>query len=402
MKVLQINCVYNTGSTGKIMYDIHRGLLSKGIESVICYGRGEKTSDKYVYKTCGELYSKINNLATRFTGLMYGHCMLSTAKLISVIKKEKPDVVHLHCINGYFVNIYRIVDWLKKNNIRTILTLHAEFMYTANCGHAFDCEKWKSGCGKCPRFKAETKSLVFDKTSVSWKKMKKAFDGFGDNLTVVSVSPWLMGRAKESPILRNFKHTVVLNGLDNNVFKYYDREALKKEYGFENEKIIFHATPSFSDNPEHIKGGYYIIELAKRIKNVKFIVAGNYDKSMNVSDNIIMLGRISDQAELAKYYAMADVTLIASKKETFSMIVAESLCCGTPVAGFEAGAPEQITIPQYSSFVKYGDTDALEESVLKWLAEEKESENIALLATEKYSRQKMFRQYLNIYEKREN
>ena len=128
MKVLQINCVYNTGSTGKIMYDIHRGLLSKGIESVICYGRGEKTSDKYVYKTCGELYSKINNLATRFTGLMYGHCMLSTAKLISVIKKEKPDVVHLHCINGYFVNIYRIVDWLKKNNIRTILTLHAEFI----------------------------------------------------------------------------------------------------------------------------------------------------------------------------------------------------------------------------------------------------------------------------------
>ena len=113
MKVLQVNCVYNKGSTGKIMYDVHTELLKNQIDSVICYGRGEKTTDKNVYKTCGELYSKFNNFMTRITGLMYGGLFFSTNKLISIIKKEKPDVVHLQCINGYFVNIYRLISFCK-------------------------------------------------------------------------------------------------------------------------------------------------------------------------------------------------------------------------------------------------------------------------------------------------
>ena len=138
MKVLQVNCVYDTGSTGKIMADIHRELGRRGIASVVCYNRGKKVKEPNVYKTCGELYSKCNNLITRFTGIMYGGCWFSTNRLISIIKKEQPDVVHLHCINGYFVNIYRLVQWLKENHIKTVLTLHAEFMYTANCGHAMD------------------------------------------------------------------------------------------------------------------------------------------------------------------------------------------------------------------------------------------------------------------------
>jgi hypothetical protein len=151
MKVLQINCVYNKGSTGKIMGEIHAALKREGEQSVICYGRGEKTTDPGVYKTCGELYAKCNNLASRFTGLMYGGCHISTAKLVRIIRREAPDVVHLHCINGYFVNIPRIVTWLKKGDIKTVLTLHAEFMHTANCAHAFECEKWLFGSGHCSR-----------------------------------------------------------------------------------------------------------------------------------------------------------------------------------------------------------------------------------------------------------
>ena len=37
------------------------------------------------------------------------------------------------------------------------------------------------------------------------------------------------------------------------------------------------------------------------------------------------------------------------------MVTAESLCCGTPVVGFKAGAPEQIAIKEFSEFVEYGD-----------------------------------------------
>lgn len=206
MKVIQVNSVYKNGSTGKITYDIHIGLQQNGIESVVCYGRGGIIKDRNVYKVCSEPYSKLNNILSRITGVMYGGCYFSTKKLISIVKNEKPDIVHLQCINGYFVNIYRLVRWLKNNNVKTVLTLHAEFMYTGGCSHSLDCNQWRNpnGCGysqHCPVYKQETKSFFLDGTKQMFSKMYTAFDGFNDNLIVASVSPWLMERAKKSPIL---------------------------------------------------------------------------------------------------------------------------------------------------------------------------------------------------------
>lgn len=399
MKVLQINVVYNTGSTGKIMCDIHKELLADGVESVICYGRGERTTDAGVYKTCGELYSKLNNLLTRFTGIMYGGCLLSTNKLINIIKREKPDVVHLHCLNGYFVNIYRLVSWLNKNNVKTVLTLHAEFMHTGNCGHALECEKWTTGCGSCPRLKKETKSLLIDGTHRSWIKMKKAFEGF-DTLRVTSVSPWLMERAMRSPILKGHKHTVVMNGLDTDVFHPYDTTSLREELGITDEKIIFHATPYFSDDKDNFKGGYYVIKLAEALKDkgVRVIVAGNYADSVKCPENMTLLGRVSDQVKLAELYSLADLTVIASKKETFSMIVAESLSCGTPVVGFCAGGPESITINEYSKFVEYGDTDAFITAADELIGRSVDSGVISAKAHAKYSKNNMSKNYKKLYQ----
>lgn len=399
MKVMQINVVYKKGSTGKITYDIHTNLAKKDIQSIVCYGRGEKCSDFNVYKTCGEIYLNIQHFVANLTGIMYGGCFISTCKLISVIKRERPDVVHLQCLNGYFVNIYYLVNWLKKNNIRVILTLHAEFMHTANCGYALECEKWKTGCGNCPRLKEETGTYFLDNTSYSWNKMKEAFDKFNDNLIVVSVSPWLKNRAKSSPILADKRHRVILNGLDTDIFKFYNTDDLKKMYVNNDEKIIFHATPFFTSAQEHIKGGHYVIELAKRLIKypVKIIVAGNYDKEIQIPDNIILLGNVSNQVELAKLYSMADITLLTSKKETFSMVTAESLCCGTPVVGFQAGAPEEIAIDNYSDFVLYGAEEKLLDSVLYWLEKDLDKRKIESVAREKYSRQRMIDEYYHLY-----
>lgn len=396
MKVLQVNCVYNTGSTGKIMYDVHTELLKDGYESVICYGRGAKTNDTNVYKTCGELYSKFNNLITRFTGVMYGGCFFSTNKLISVIKKENPDIVHLHCINGYFVNIYRLINWLKKSKIKTVLTLHAEFMHTANCGHSYDCEKWKTGCGNCPVFKKETKSLLFDNTARSFKKMEKSFKGFNDNLIVTSVSPWLMKRAKSSKILGDKKHRVVLNGLDPDIFYPHTSNTIKNSFKIESEKIVLYVTPSLRLEKGHIKGGWYVLELACRMPEIKFVIIGSREKYDNLPQNIINIGRVENQNKLAEYYSAADVTLLTSKKETFSMVTAESLCCGTPVAGFKAGAPEEITIEEYSRFVDYGDIDALEVAVKHYLETEKPL-GISEKAIKKYDKKNMYQGYLSVY-----
>ncbi len=402
MKVLQVNSVYDFGSTGKITADIHRLLPEYGIDSIACYGRRDKTTDKRVYRICNDTYSHFEHLRANITGVMYGGCEWSTHRLIEIIKKEKPDVVHLQCLNGYFVNIYKLVEWLKENHVPTVLTLHAEFMYTGGCGHSIDCNQWstREGCGHsiCPRYRSELKSLFGDRSGYMWRRMKKAFDGFDDNLIVVSVSPWLMERASRAPILMGKQHQVIFNGLDTNVFKYYDTSDLQKKYQCEDKKVVFHATPAFSSDPNHIKGGYYVIELAKMMPDVCFIVAGQVVDDFEVPRNMILLGKLDSQELLAKHYSMADVTVLTSKRETFSMVCAESLCCGTPVVGFKAGAPEQIAIAEYSAFCDYGKTDELVSALQRIVNMQQDKMAITATAHRYYAVKEMVTKYLQLYQ----
>lgn len=392
MKILQVNCVYGNGSTGKITSVLHHELKKQGIESIVCYGRGITCNDEGVYRICGELNAKYNHLLSKITGVMYGGCGMSTRKLISAIEKDSPDIVHLQCINGYFVNIYRLLRYLKRKNIATVLTLHAEFMFTGGCGYSLDCERWKDtpGCGNCPKWKRETGSFFRDGTRSMWKKMYQAFYNF-KNLTIVSVSPWLMNRAKESSILKEHTHTFVYNGLDISTFH-------KCECTIHEKKVVFHVSPYFNDDPNHIKGGYYVLKLAKRMPEVQFVIAGPHAVQGDIPKNVLLLGRVSNQNELAKHYSNADLTLLTSKRETFSMICAESLCCGTPVVGFKSGAPEQISLKAYSEFVDYGDLDSLELVVRKWLIKDK-SECIAEEANKWYAKEIMAQKYIEIYNK---
>lgn len=404
MKILQVNVVYNTGSTGKIVYDIHTEMKKQQIDSVVCYGRGALVHEENVYKICGELYSDIHHFYADLSGVLYGGCLRSTRKLISIIEREKPDVVHLHCLNGFFVNIYRLVSWLKEHRVNTVLTLHAEFMYTGGCGHSIDCNQWsnRTGCGhsqKCPRWRTDMKVWLFDRSRTMWRRMKKAFDGFDVGLIVTSVSPWLMERAARSPILGGKTHCVILNGIDTGVFHPYDDTGvaeLKREIGLGDEHVIFHATAGFTDDPQHIKGGYYILELAKRMPDIRFVVAGSAKEGIPVPPNLTLLGKVTDKEKLARLYSMADLTVITSKKETFSMIVAESLCCGTPIVGFKAGAPEEIAISDFSAFSEYGDLDLLEQNVRLFL--QKKTDEIAEEASKKYSREIMVENYKKLYE----
>lgn len=390
MKILQVNNVYAEKSTGKITRELHEGLLQAGHESIVVYGRGSTVKSPGVIRLCPEWYGKVNGLLARITGMPYGGCILSTCWLQRIIRRENPDVVHLQCINGYFVNIYRLIRWLKEQNIKTVVTLHAEFMYTGNCGHAFDCDQWQHGCKVCPDKKKAVKSFLFDRTAVSWKNMRDAFDGFQKACTICPVSPWTLTRAMQSDILRDFSFHTVYNGVNTRVF-YSDHNQ-------EKQAAVLSVMAQFSPEKHHPKGGWYLIQLAERMKDVTFYVAGPAGRCEDIPKNLILLGNLSRQEELTEWYRRAAVSLLVSKKETFSMPCAESLCCGTPVVGFRAGAPEQISLAQYSEFVSYGDLDALEQVLRRWLVRtDLNPDKIAEDAGRTYSIDAMVKHYMEVY-----
>lgn len=392
MKILQINNVYGEKSTGKITKDLHEGLLREGCESIVVYGRGKTVKAPYVVRLCPDWYGKWNSFMSRLTGVRYGGCLLSTCLLQCFIFGKKPDVVHLQCVNGNFVNIFRLVRWLKERQIKTVVTLHAEFMYTANCGHAFDCEQWKHGCKACPDKKKMTKSLLFDRTGSAWNMMKDAFCGFENHCVICPVSPWTESRAMQSDIMKTFRFEVVYNGIDTEHVFCFRPEAMKRD------RTVLHVTAAFSDQENHPKGGWYLLRLAERMPDVTFLVAGKAAANMSVPENVVLLGEIRDQNQLAQLYREVNLSLLVSKRETFSMPCAESLCCGTPVVGFRAGAPEQIALPDYSSFVDFGDLDGMELAVRYWLDKDNvEKAQIASEAERTYSSRTMIQRYLRIY-----
>lgn len=399
MKIMQINVVYPNGSTGKIVKDIHDELIKINHESLVCFGRGAEVREENIFKIAPEFIMKAQSFRAKTTGYTYGGCLFSTRNLINIIKNENPDVIHIHCINGYMVNIYKLLNYLKNNRIATVLTLHAEFMYTAGCGHSLNCEKWKTGCGDCPQRKngGRPASRIFDRSASEWKAMKKSFEGF-DNLVITSVSEWLNKRAKESPFFKDKELKVVLNGVDTeNVFIPSEFKKLKEELSLKDEKIVLHITANFKDP---LKGGRYVIEMAKKLENynIKFIIVGPNSKIDNLPDNIIVLPKTENQKKLAELYSMADITLLTSLRETFSMVTAESLSCGTPVVGFKAGGPESIALMEYSVFVDQGNLDMLEQAIIENLdMKNKFSDRIVKAAKSKYSKEQMFNQYFNIY-----
>jgi glycosyltransferase involved in cell wall biosynthesis len=396
MKVLLIDVNYKHSSTGKIVHDLYQGLMANGHEAAVCYGRGPLEVGENIYKFGINLETYFHAAITRLSGLTGYFSPISTFRLIRYIKRFNPDVVHIHELHAYFVNYLPIINYLKKNNIRTIWTFHCEFMYTGKCGHANECNNWKVECHDCPQIREYPKSLLFDFTRKMFRDKKRLFTDFS-NLVIVTPSQWLADRVKQS-FLSDKNIYVIHNGINTeNIFFPRDFQHLKEKHQLKDEKIVLAVAPDLMSKQ---KGGRWVVELAKRFKgqNVKFILIGVKDLREEFDDNIIALGRTDNQVELAEYYSMADVFVICSERENFPTTCLEALSCGTPVLGFDTGGTSE-TAPKIflGNFVPFGNIDNLYSCVKQNLEKSYNSEQIVSYCKKYYSTFAMYKRYLNQY-----
>lgn len=399
MRILSINIYYGEGSTGKILEDIHTRLERDGHESYIVYGLGTKRLSQHgkFYKTTSDFLAQQYRRIARLDGLKYNTAFFETKKLIKHIQQINPDIIHLHCLNCGYIEPYLLLRWLGRHNYKVLVTHHADVTITANCEHSLNCQLWKTGCKfNCENLKKEDSYKIFALSELSWKQMFNAFNKV-HNLYATGVSEWMTDRVKQSPFFHNHECRVIENGLDTSTF-HFDPKNINKiieEVHKTSRKVVLHVTPSLK---HPLKGGKFIFELARRLDNVVFIIVGTRDeKILNIPSNVILIPHTDSKKELASYYQASDVTLLTSKKESFSMVTAESQCCGTPVVGFKAGAPETIAIQEYSEFVDYGDINILEQTVYKWISKGINKEDLSSKAIQKFDAEIMYQKYLSFY-----
>mgnify|MGYP003319752111 CR=1 FL=1 len=393
MKILLVNVVYGKGSTGNITQNLFSSLKGMDSDVSVIFGRGKANKQENVFCETIELESKIHHFNSMIFGNIFGGMYFSTKRIISRINKIKPDVVNVHCINGYFVNIFKLLEYLAKNKIKTVLTMHADFMMTGGCGYSLDCENYLTKKCKNCKFARDFAGFSCSKCAHrTYLKFEKTISLFNrENLKITTVSDWLTKRYKASPIYKDFDICTILNPVDKEYLGNFGENPYKTKNN------ILYVTPDIYD---HVKSGFLINDLAKIRKDLHFTVvcAKNIDYKFT-EDNITYIKGGLDKTELKNFYYYADATVLLSKRETFSMVVAESLVCGTPVYGFKSGGPETIAIDKYCNFFDYGNIKELAENLLRTTFDKK---LIVEDAKHKYSIASISNQYLKIYSFKNN
>lgn len=360
--LIDVNCKYS--STGKIVYDLYQGIRANGREAAVCYGRGPSIKEENIYKFGLDWETTIHAGLARITGYNGYYSPISTERIIKYINNYKPDLIHIHELHAYFVNIKKLLVYIKQKGIPVVWTFHCEYMYTGKCGHAYECTKFRRECGNCPAIRDYPKSIFLDRTKKMLKMKKDLLQEW--DFTIVTPSQWLADRVKMS-FLNNKKIRVIWNGINTSIFHPVASHALREKWKIDaNKKIVLFVAPDVMNDR---KGGKWVITLSEMLKDedIIFLMVGGGNIPEKTSPNVLFVGEIKEQSELAMYYSMADIFLICSERETYSMTCAEALCCGTPVVGFKSGAPESVFQGEQASFVEYGDVKALETELKKKL-----------------------------------
>lgn len=192
MKILQINSVCGRGSTGRIVLDIHKALIENGHESYIAYGRPPTIGcpDAIKIGTKIDLYTHV--LKTRIFDLHGFGSKNATKKFLKKIDQINPDIIHLHNIHGYYINIELLFNYLKEKQKPLVWTLHDCWAFTGHCAHFeyVGCYKWKNGCFSCPQKNRYPSSWFFDNSKHNWEKKKELFTGI-KKMIIITPSQWL-------------------------------------------------------------------------------------------------------------------------------------------------------------------------------------------------------------------
>lgn len=361
MRVFQINTVYNTGSTGRIVAQLKHTVEAAGGACIAAYGRGNaKEQNTYKIGSTADMY--MHAFLTRITDktAFYSNCR--TQKMIKKIKEFSPDVIHLHNLHGYYLNIEILFDFLKNYGKPVIWTLHDCWAFTGHCAFytSIECEKWQTHCSKCAKKKEYPASNLRDNSEQNFTRKRRAFTGIA-NMTIVTPSEWLAGEVKNS-FLKEYEVRVIPNGVDTGMFRPMgaDSGQIQKPEG---KEILLGVANEWSER----KGLKDFIAISERVDDSYAVVlVGVGDKEMSqIPNRVIGIKKTNNVSELAKLYSEALVLINPTYEDNFPSVNLEALACGTPVITYRTGGSPEAIDEKTGICVEPGDIDGILEAIDK-------------------------------------
>ena len=381
MKVLYINSVVDFGSTGKIVRD----LASAQDDSLVCYGRKTGRPEDY------QITSFLGNADAALKTILFDKNGFANAaetkKLTEKIREYDPDVIHLHNLHGYYLNIKVLFDFLKGFDRPVVWTLHDCWGYTGYCPYydMVGCSKWESSCRNCPYPFAYPFSLFKQHTSENYENKKRIFQSVKD-LTIVTPSTWLKKEVERS-FLNCYPVKVIPNGIDLTSFNAENRPE-KERFS-----VLFAANIWTRE-----KGSEEIKKLLPLLDSeIKVTVIGQGSEEFKKYPGVKTLPRTSSKEELAGIYRNADLFVNMTLQDNFPTVNIEALNCGTPVITYNTGGSPEIPDASSGAVVAKGNYQAMAETINSLKKQNHFTAETCSSRGKTFSAERMVRSYTSLY-----
>lgn len=389
-RILEINSVYEVGSTGRIVYQLCNKIRQDGNDYYVLYGRGPITQDPNSYKIGNNVTIIKNVLMTRILDIHGFSSKYMTKLALKKIDEFKPDLIHLHNLHGYYIDVEVLFNYIKKKGIPVVWTLHDVWPMTGHCASFMDCQKWKYGCNNCQFKKKYPTSIILDNSQKNWVNKQNIFNNVS-NLTIVTPSNWLANIVKES-YLKNYKVHIINNGIDDSIF-FKKSNGLKNKLKLNNKFVILAVSNVWNQQ----KGYDDILKLAKIITDEYIIVMiGLNSKQLpKLPINILGIERTNSSCELAEYYNMADVFINLTYADNYPTVNLEARACDLPVITYDVGgSPESAG--NDAIVVPVGNYKMVYEEIMKLYNKQINSDNVIHEKKENVSNKRMLDEYINL------
>jgi glycosyltransferase involved in cell wall biosynthesis len=396
--VLQINTTLNTTSTGRIAEEIGQTLIQNGHESYIAsaqLGPGGTCSEHIPIGNEFDIY--MHGMKSRLLDRHGFGSNRATTQLVEQIKRVDPDVIGLHNLHGYYLNVEVLFTYLKQVQKPVVWTFHDCWPFTGHCSF-FDfvgCEKWKTECYDCPLSDKYPASWFMDNSTENFHQKRALFNGL-EKLVIVTPSRWLKDLVGES-FLSSYPVKVIHNGIDLEQFRPVDTDIAKAKYGVSGRHVILGVASVW----DRRKGLGYFVDLSKRLGDrFKIILVGLAGGRLrNLADNIMGIPRTESVEELVALYNIADVFVNPTMVDNFPTTNLEALACGTPVITFDTGGSPEAISAKTGRVVVQKNVDELYQSVMQIAENGKDfyKPYCRARAIAKYDKKDRFAEYVQVY-----
>ena len=317
----------------------------------------------------------------------------------------QPQIVHAHNLHRDYFDL-RFLPELSKR-VPLVVTLHDAWLLSGHCAHSFDCERWLTGCGRCPDLTIPP-AIERDATAFNWERKRELYAR--SRFYVAAPSRWLLEKAERS-IVRPavIESRVIPNGIDLEIFRAGDRAAARARLGLPQEAdVLLFTALSVRENvwKDYRTLRAAMARLAERssARPLIFLAVGEEAPNEKIGHAEIRFVPFLDEARrVAEFYQAADLYLHAARADTFPTSILEALACATPVVATAVGGiPEQIVDGETGILTPPGDAEAMADAIARLLDDPERRHAMGgraqAAAQRLFGRERMIQDYLDWFE----